>query len=65
MGGGGKGLDGGGREVERLEGSEAMAAGAVDDVVVARFWKVYVGLDVVATREAEFGSNSVSSEKSK
>ena len=58
-------MDGGGKGLKRLEGSDVMAAGAVADVVVAEFWKVYVGIDAVATREVEFRSISVSSEKSK
>ena len=40
-----------------------MATSAVDDVIVAGFWKVYVGLDAVAIREAGFKSFLVSSER--
>ena len=50
---------------EWVEGSEATAAGAVDDAVVARFGRGCVGVGAVATGEDEVTSISASREESK
>ena len=58
--GGGEGLDGGRNGLAGLEGLAATAAGAVDEVVIAGFWRVCVGVDAVASDEAEVRPISVS-----
>ena len=50
---------------ERLEGLEATAAGAVDEMVVAKFGRPCVGVGAAATGEAEVESISASREESK